>query len=629
MATKEKVENWIIDYALRKNYHDVVKALLQHNHEAIHAPNMEIRLMMCTLNKIISQEDSSQFSLAANIVDFISRSVGKFCSVKLYGKIIYMLRMKMLLQHLQKDTFYVLVLLNKNLPRCGLQFDNVNMKELKKLNERISSFRKFFLTLVASESTKQSYFAEEYEKEFGEDFMIRLKQFVQIFMDRINSHLPKTMLEQIFDRRDLIKHHPTSVAIEILLDCMHGKTSLSAGELYNCWHQLNSDPDKGNVKGKCKTYVIKSSRVSNRESLDDLLSIRNLSKRNPVTQNVPCSSKSDIVYSVIDIRQSLRSNSSSEETSQEATCARGKGHNHKSSNNETFISVNRKTDGAFDVENPKSEATLVSKQPNKGKFRKLAEYESDEISFDSDRLKGKGSISLDQCVTGDDSSAYPEEVIVSSGTLESSDSESILPRREMVVVPQSSENTQEQVYIISSSSDSHPDSGGSHPILLDEQQGDEKQEEDCRAPIRTYTINSSNSFALSSPDIFEYTADETDSMGASTNKPELEEDRSSGGSLSNVFDMYHVCSDDEDDDCTDSLSVVPPSTIEDAEDVELWDLGGPIFNEHYSRSEGENLPEIRMHLKNERMRLCLVKLYRKQDLVCTDSVTGQQLDIYV
>ena len=66
-----------------------------------------------------------------------------------------------------------------------------------KLNKAQKDFRKFFLSLIASEKLKQNYFARDYEKEFGADFHDRLKLITCNFLQRIEQQLPNTEIDQV------------------------------------------------------------------------------------------------------------------------------------------------------------------------------------------------------------------------------------------------------------------------------------------------------------------------------------------------------------------------------------------------------------------------------------------------
>ena len=71
----------------------------------------------------------------------------------------------------------------------------------KKLAARLSrdqkDFRKFFLSLIASETCRNEYLSKKLDKEFGEDFQATFQKLTQRFISKIEEKLPETEVERV------------------------------------------------------------------------------------------------------------------------------------------------------------------------------------------------------------------------------------------------------------------------------------------------------------------------------------------------------------------------------------------------------------------------------------------------
>ncbi len=61
----------------------------------------------------------------------------------------------------------------------------------------MSNFRMFFLSLLTNESQRLSYMRDEYEMEFGRNFMQTVERMVAQFQNAVNTYLPATVFEQV------------------------------------------------------------------------------------------------------------------------------------------------------------------------------------------------------------------------------------------------------------------------------------------------------------------------------------------------------------------------------------------------------------------------------------------------
>ena len=70
-------------------------------------------------------------------------------------------------------------------------------KEYNQHTESVKSFKEFFLPLMTDKMSREQYFSEEYEEEFGDTFIAHLKKLMNAFLLHLDRHLPKTKLEQV------------------------------------------------------------------------------------------------------------------------------------------------------------------------------------------------------------------------------------------------------------------------------------------------------------------------------------------------------------------------------------------------------------------------------------------------
>ena len=72
-----------------------------------------------------------------------------------------------------------------------------DIKEYNQHTESVKSFKEFFLPLLTDKASRAQYFNEEYEEEFGDMFIAHLKKLMIAFLRQLDSHLPKSKLEQV------------------------------------------------------------------------------------------------------------------------------------------------------------------------------------------------------------------------------------------------------------------------------------------------------------------------------------------------------------------------------------------------------------------------------------------------
>ena len=71
-------------------------------------------------------------------------------------------------------------------------------KELQRLSSVHSNFRKFYLSLAASNSLRVDYLRDDYQEEYGPEFHSSLTSLTNKFLSKIDDHLPLTMFEKVW-----------------------------------------------------------------------------------------------------------------------------------------------------------------------------------------------------------------------------------------------------------------------------------------------------------------------------------------------------------------------------------------------------------------------------------------------
>ena len=71
-------------------------------------------------------------------------------------------------------------------------------KELQRLSSVHSNFRKFYLSLAASNSLRVDYLRDDYQDEYGPEFHSSLTRLTNKFLSKIDDHLPLTMFEKVW-----------------------------------------------------------------------------------------------------------------------------------------------------------------------------------------------------------------------------------------------------------------------------------------------------------------------------------------------------------------------------------------------------------------------------------------------
>ncbi|XP_046570781.1 uncharacterized protein LOC124279032 isoform X2 [Haliotis rubra] len=234
MATTE-IEGWVLDYACKYQLHEAIAALVQRHGEDLSSLAIpHARLSAATIHRIIHCRELEDFETAIHLAELLYQTLGEAVPFKIYFRLTYGLKIKVLFDYLKKDSQSPRVLnlmLNRYFPRCGSADIQRNMSRLQM---RVSNFRKFFLSLCLHENQRKSFLQDQYDTEFGEEFLSSLEKHVDRFLEEVDKCLPLTVLDKILKKgvESVCCGVPSmSVEMDILLECLLNKSELNALDL--------------------------------------------------------------------------------------------------------------------------------------------------------------------------------------------------------------------------------------------------------------------------------------------------------------------------------------------------------------------------------------------------------------
>ncbi|XP_048254778.1 uncharacterized protein LOC124119200 isoform X1 [Haliotis rufescens] len=237
MATTE-IEGWVLDYACKHKLHEVIAALVQRHGEDLSSLAIpHARLSTATIHRIIHCRELEDFETAIHLTEQLYQTLGEACPFTIYFRLTYGLKMKVLFDYLKKDSQSPRVLnlmLNRYFPRCSSADLNTTQRNMSRLQTRVSNFRKFFLSLCLNENQRKSFLRDEYDTEFGEEFLSSLEKHVDRFLQEVEKCLPLTVLDKILQKgvESVCRSVPSmSVSMDILLECLLNKSRLHALDL--------------------------------------------------------------------------------------------------------------------------------------------------------------------------------------------------------------------------------------------------------------------------------------------------------------------------------------------------------------------------------------------------------------
>ena len=70
-------------------------------------------------------------------------------------------------------------------------------KLLRKLTSAQLKFRKFMMSLLSNDALQKRYLKQEFESEYGADFIRKLQQLTRDFVGQIEAVLPATMIDKV------------------------------------------------------------------------------------------------------------------------------------------------------------------------------------------------------------------------------------------------------------------------------------------------------------------------------------------------------------------------------------------------------------------------------------------------
>ncbi|XP_022339030.2 uncharacterized protein LOC111134367 isoform X3 [Crassostrea virginica] len=236
MDVKKTVDEWVLEYSVKNQLNTVSGAAISRLDDMISALELpDVQLACCTLQDIInnwtSLSDPVILEVALELLDFIYASFPEAVTFKLYSKLVVGLKMLILLHMLKNKDKDCLKKLMKHFPRCGPKYPGVCPQQLSHLHIVHGNFRKFYLPLLANSRQAEAYFRAEFAEEYGNEFYDALQKMCSWFVEKIQCKFPKPMLTKVMESPDILKEFQNSPDIQILMDTLHDKTSLTSADL--------------------------------------------------------------------------------------------------------------------------------------------------------------------------------------------------------------------------------------------------------------------------------------------------------------------------------------------------------------------------------------------------------------
>ncbi|XP_062605083.1 uncharacterized protein LOC134266895 [Saccostrea cucullata] len=225
---------WILEYSVKNQLKTVTEAVLSRFAGQLSDLGVsDVQLACSTLHDIVHNfpSDPIKLELAVDLMDFIYVSCPNAVVFKLYSKLVVGLKMLVLLHMLKNKEKDCLSKLTKYFPRKKPEFPEVCPQQLSRLHMVHMNFRKFYLPLLANSRRAEAYFREEFSEEYGEEFHEALQKMCTWFVDKIQGYFPEPMLAQILENPDILKDCQQAPEIQMLLDVIHDKSTLTSDDL--------------------------------------------------------------------------------------------------------------------------------------------------------------------------------------------------------------------------------------------------------------------------------------------------------------------------------------------------------------------------------------------------------------
>lgn len=243
----------VVDYACRYRHLDVIYEVSQHMNKNLSTLTVpHLRLASASLYKMVVCDDVSEFYTALQLAQCLFEAAGSFSNgtlVRCYAKLVCGLKVKALFHCLPSSPKEAFTLLRKYFPRGGdtwdkqLSLHNATLaEEIRKVSQ---DFRKCFLHLIGHKHRRESFMSREYQKVYNHRFSRCLVRRAASFLTELERGLPDTFLDELL--KGNWKEHQTvntptlwDVLMELLLDCVEGKTTLQSADLLSLLNDLHS-----------------------------------------------------------------------------------------------------------------------------------------------------------------------------------------------------------------------------------------------------------------------------------------------------------------------------------------------------------------------------------------------------
>ncbi|XP_036366989.1 uncharacterized protein LOC115211143 [Octopus sinensis] len=211
------LQSWILDYACRHRFESIIQNISSRNDG--HLESLAVchsRLACSTIYFIVHKEQFSYFDTVIKIIEQLHKDFpSHMINNNIYNRLIIGLKIRYLFNELKCNFNNVLLKLNAYFPRVPANNGN------EQLLEKQRNFRKFFLSLIANKSQRKLYLNNEFNSEFGCDFMESIKTLTDKFLSNLETYLMPPVIDLLLASDNFQNLPVLSPETEMLLDFIY------------------------------------------------------------------------------------------------------------------------------------------------------------------------------------------------------------------------------------------------------------------------------------------------------------------------------------------------------------------------------------------------------------------------
>ncbi|XP_066570042.1 serine-rich adhesin for platelets [Amia ocellicauda] len=195
-----ELKTWILEYACRHRLLDIVKVCCEGITEdhSVDSP-LSLRIVAAGLWSVMKNRAVAHYDRIVDFLDVIHKQIPNLVEFRHYIKICVGLKAKIILDMFSSNQPLLSIMkkLNVFFPANGFENCTSTRRDRQKLRRCCHQFRRLVLRMIRDDSYRKTYVEEELEDEYGELFTAALEKLLWEYLERLESGLPKTTIEQL------------------------------------------------------------------------------------------------------------------------------------------------------------------------------------------------------------------------------------------------------------------------------------------------------------------------------------------------------------------------------------------------------------------------------------------------